>query len=129
MKVLFALLALLIFSGAASADEETLPQTSLFFTPEETYQVDRLAQQSQAPGEGDLNLGAVFFYAPNDWVLWLRGEKWTPQTRRDDIRIKEVSAGNVRLTWQAEDGSGPRDITLAPNETYQISSGQVIRAR
>ncbi len=130
MRIIAAFLVACFVCGAAKAEtRNALPQTSLFFTGEEAHQAELLAQKNQIPGQGDLNLGAVFYYAPDDWVLWLRGEKYTPDMSHDDIKIEQVSANQVRFLWKAEDGSGEHDISLAPNDTYQISSGKIIHSR
>ncbi|MDR3423472.1 MAG: hypothetical protein P4M13_00120 [Alphaproteobacteria bacterium] len=122
-----AVFAMLVFSSLpARADAPALPQTSLFFTPQESRAAEILAQKAQPAGQGDIRLGAVMYYGPHDWTLWLQGEKWTPETSRPDLRVEEVSANEVRLSWRAEDGSGERDFTLKPNQSYQIATGKII---
>ncbi len=77
-------------------------------------------------GRGDIHLGAVIYYAPNDWTLWLQGEKWTPETSREDLRVLAVTVDEVRLSWQGEDDAPPREIILRPNQSYQIATESVI---
>ncbi len=133
MKSLYALsLALLLLSGFARA--ESPPETSLFFTPEETRVAEKLAFKNAPMGQGDLRLGAIFYSDPNDWTLWLQGERWTPETRRSDLRILSVTPDTVRLRWQGEDKGGDggtkvdKDITLHPNQIYEIGSGRIVAA-
>jgi len=32
----------------------------------------------------DIHLGAVLYYGPERWTLWLQGKRWTPATVNDD---------------------------------------------
>lgn len=111
------------FGGPAIAGDE-LPQKSLFLAPQEAHEAQLLARQ-EATRTGNIHLGAVVFYAPDDWTLWLQGEKWTPDTVRGDLGVLEVTEDSVSLTWRDENGVD-RNFTLKPNETYEIATGQII---
>jgi hypothetical protein len=120
----------LLSHAALAADA---PAMSLFFTPQETQAIEALLAPPPAPpppadnGVGDLHLGAVLYYGPRDWVVWLQGERWTPQTNRGGLHVVDVTpAGHVRLSLAAASGSPPREITLKPYQTYQSESGAVV---
>ena len=64
--------------SSSFASENGVPQVSLFFTPQETYEASMLARRAPPERKGDIHLGAVLYYGKDDWTLWLQGEKWTP---------------------------------------------------
>ncbi len=105
---------------------EAPPTVSLFLTPEEYKEAEILAQRIQPAGKGDVHLGAILYFGKDDWSVWLQGEKHTPETARDDIRILKVTPQNVTLSVSPDDGSTPIDVTLAPNQSYRISTKKII---
>jgi hypothetical protein len=129
MKIVFPASAFIFACcvTASSYAQDTLPSASLFFTPQEAHEAEVLAQKLTPAGQGDIHLGAVMYYGPKDWTLWIQGEKWTPETSRDDLHVLAVTANEVHLSWRGEDGV-TREIALAPNESYQISTGKIISA-
>lgn len=101
---------------------------SLFFTSEEVQIIQALAAKTSHPNSetGDIHLGAVFYYAPDDWVLWLQGQKWTPSTAKTDIRVTSVQPDEVRVSLSSASGAPAQDIVLKPYQTYQLSTGKVV---
>ncbi len=127
MKKISALL-LLLATPAFAAENNAPPPASLFFTPSETHEAERLAAHEAPTGAGDIRLGAIMYYGPQDWSLWLQGEKWTPETSRDDLHILQVSPNDVHLSWRDDEKGETHLITLHPNESYQIATGKTIFA-
>jgi hypothetical protein len=123
---IFILLAAVTVTPSQAQESSGRPQTSLFFTPQEAHDAETLAQRISPPGRGDIRLGAVLYYGPEDWTLWLQGEKWTPGTSRDDLQVLEVTASFVRLSWKEEDGASPIEFSLKPNQSFQIATRKVI---
>jgi hypothetical protein len=101
------------------------PASSLFFTPDESKQIDALAAR-KAPAHSDIHLGAVMYYGPGDWTLWLQGERWTPMTQHGDLRVLEVEPGEVRLALVTAPDMPPREITLHSNQTYEVATGKIV---
>lgn len=116
----------LSLSAAAYAETADVPRASLFFTPQEARDAEIEAAKSAPAGAGDISLGAVMYYGADDWTLWLRGEKWTPQTVRDDLRVLDVSANQVHLMWREEAGGAEHEIWLRPHQTFQIATGKTV---
>jgi hypothetical protein len=125
MKKLTVIIFLALISSA-HAETSAVPQTSLFFTPQEARDAELQAAKSAPVGEGDISLGAVMYYGQDDWSLWLRGEHWTPETSHDDLRVISVTADEVHLSWREEAGGAEREITLRPHQTFQIATGKII---
>ena len=69
--------------------------------------------------------GAILYYAPDDWTIWLQNAEWTPGTSRPGLRVTQVTADEVRLTLAPPLVAAPRDIALKPYQTYRLSSGVV----
>ena len=116
-------------ASSATYASEGPPTTSLFLSPQDVSEADRQAEQSTPAGQGDITLGAIMYYAPHDWTIWLRGERWTPQTSRQDLSVRAVSADEVRLSWRSDGDQATvieKNITLTTNQTYQISTGRII---
>ena len=109
---------LLLLACATARAEESAPTRSLFFTPQEVATAQRLSRQKALPGKGLLRLDALMYSAPDEWTFWLQGEKWTPQTTRDDIRVLDVTPTSIRILWKENAESAPQEITLKPDETY-----------
>lgn len=117
---------MMIAMPAMAAD---LP-SSLFFTPDEAGHIQALADQrarEDALASGnDIHLGAVMYYGPDNWTLWLRGEAWTPVTQRADLRVLDVKPGEAKLLWTDTASAELREITLKPHQTYQALTGKII---
>jgi hypothetical protein len=108
---------------------ETMP-VSLFFTPEEVQAIEILKNpHTEAPSavadSGDVHLGAVFYYGPGDWALWLAGRFWTPLTEQADLHVIEVTPGEVRFSLAEAADKPSREVTLKPYQTYRPSTGEV----
>jgi len=66
------------------------------------------------------------FYGPEDWAIWLQGEKWTPGKEHSDLRVVEVAADHVRLLWKGDKGAAEQEIELKPNQSFELSTGKII---
>jgi len=113
---------------ASLAQAAEAPNTSLFFTPDNVQKVEALLLQKpiEKNANADVHLGAVFYYGPAEWVVWLQGERWTPDTRHDDIRIIDVAPELVHVQITSASGGPLRDVSLKPHQTYQLSTGRIV---
>lgn len=114
--------------GGHAAMAAGLSNQSLFFTANEIGKIETIANHAtlSATDNGDLRLGAVFYYNPGDWTLWLQGQKITPATHRDDIQVLEVAPDYVRLRLAAASGLAAHEIILKPYQSYRLSTGDVL---
>lgn len=104
-------------------------QASLFFSPEETQAIETLvqaetrkAEQRASPAQEDISLGAILYYGPQNWKIWLQGEFWTPETRHHGLRVLKVSPDRVTLKIALDP---PVKITLKPNQTWSIANRNI----
>lgn len=108
------LLALLLTVTPAMAEEDS---PSLFFSPEEAHRLAASApEKPEAPRR--LRLDSLLYMGPGRWTVWLQGEKWTPQTKRADLRLVAVTADSVRLSYQPPGQNTPQEIVLRPGQTW-----------
>jgi hypothetical protein len=121
----FILFGFFVFPASA-AENEAVPRNSLFFTMQEISQADMSAHKTPPEHEGDIHLGAIVYYGPDDWSLWLQGEKWVPGMEHTDLRVLEVTADHVQLLWRGENGAAQQEFTLKPNESFEIATGKII---
>jgi hypothetical protein len=126
MKCAALLLGLCLAAASARAAEP--PDASLFFTPGEVQKIEAAAATIKRADadDGDVHLGAVFYYGAGDWVLWLQGRRWTPSTRQADLRVTGVRQDAVRLAVAAAPGMPFREVELKPHQTYRLSTGKVV---
>ena len=115
----------LLFAFPASAETvPALPSSSLFFTVDETAAIDALARKAGA--SSDIHLGAVLYYGPDDWTVWLQNERWTPATSHNDLRIVKVAPGAVDLIWTPATDPAPHAISLQPYQTFRTGTGIIV---
>lgn len=135
---------LLLFPVAASS---AVPRESIFFTPEEIVILQQARQgyldnrfQTEVPvesaaenvvdGEKDeapidrgrriLTLAGVVYQSPQDWTIWLNGERVTPRNIPENIRSLTVNADHVRLRWFDKAENRIVNITLRPHQHYNL---------
>jgi hypothetical protein len=125
-SLLFTILISCFILPADALGSEALPEASLFFTSQEMREAGMLTRKIPPVREGEIHLGAVVYYDPDDWTLWLQGTKWTPETEQSDLRVLEVTANDVRLLWRGENGKEAQEILLKPNQSFEIATGKVI---
>ncbi len=128
MRFLVLLSAVLVSFSALAAEPATVPSTSLFFTKDETKKIDILAEKIKpmhARGSG-IHLGAVMYYGPGEWALWLDGQRWGPDSVRPDLRVIDVQPNEVRIGLANPVSAVPQEITLRPYQTYQTATGNIV---
>lgn len=101
------------------------PSVSLFLTEDEQTRLAATTPLTTPEDPADVRLDAIAYYAPDRWTLWVRGEEWTPTTRRAYLKILHVKSDTVTLSYRADAGSGFHTLTLHPRQTYRAATGQV----
>ncbi len=110
-----------------SAHADDAPSTSLFFINDETKQIETLvAKILPKKSADDIHLGAVLYYGPDRWVVWLQGKRWTPETDSADMHVLAVQPGEVHLALVDVSDTAVLNITLKPHQTYQIATGKIV---
>ncbi len=120
---LFFLLAPPVADAAQNAGSFPV---SLFFDDGEQRQIaGETRKAGLKPSGNGLHLGALVYYGPDNWTVWLQGERWTPATTRPGLQIRDVTPDHVRLSVASWGDDAPRDITLKPYQTYDPITGQI----
>lgn len=89
-------------------------------------QPEQEQEEAIVTGPDRLHLGAVLFGGPQDWTLWLNGERVTPDRLPERIEAISVAPERVRMTWQ----DVPRDrrvtVELRPRQSWDLIENAVI---
>jgi len=113
---------------------------SLFFSPMDVAMI-RQAMSGRKPGAGNLPLMAVgplilpdrfikisgvFYRSPNDWIVWMNGQKVTPKELLPEIvDIKVKNSSYVSLKWYDMGLRSVISVTMRPRQTYEITTGLI----
>jgi len=103
---------------------------SLFFTPENIQHIEEQIKNNPpaAPAASKhlLHLESILYFTANHWVVWMQGEKWTPQTQRAGITLRDVTPDHVRLSLHLQGETAESDITLAPHQSLNLLTGKIV---
>jgi hypothetical protein len=129
----------------AAVDIHTPFKQSFFFTAEDIIAIHKAIEQQNAPagaigqaGGGPaappvippvrrIALAGVIYKAADDWLIWINGQKVTPNvSMKEIVDIKVESDSRVHLKWFDIGLNGVIDITMRPNETYDIVTGVLL---
>jgi hypothetical protein len=109
----------------------TLAQTapSLFFNGGELTRIEAEIAGKERPApetaQDTVTLGAIVYYGPKNWAVWLQGERWTPATKHPELQILDVKPGLVRATYSPPNGAKKSTISLKPYQTFHAATGKI----
>jgi hypothetical protein len=128
----------------AAVDIHTSFKQSFFFTAEDIIAIHK-AMEAQAittagpdgkagpaapqviPPVRRIALAGVVYKAADDWLIWINGQKVTPTvSMKEIVDIQVESDSKVHLKWFDIGLNGVIDITMKPNETYDIVTGVLL---
>jgi len=95
---------------------------SLLFTLQEEQQIRQAYQEFYKPQPipisqaTHLHLNAILYMNQNDWVIWVNGEKISPEIPCPSLTIHEVSALHLRCIWHHT--TQDYEIELRANQTF-----------
>ena len=124
----------------AAADIHAPFVQSFFFTAEDIIAIHKALENQRTPqaaGGGTavasvippvrrIALSGVVYRAVNDWLIWINGQKVTPTVSLKEIVDIKVERERVHLKWFDIGLNGVIDITMRPNETYDIGTGVLL---
>jgi hypothetical protein len=129
-------------AAAAAADIHTPFKQSFFFTAEDIIAIHKAIEQQGTTDNGNssvaqaaqqaipavrrIALSGVIYKAADDWLIWINGQKVTPKVQMKEIVEIEVERELVHLKWFDIGLNGVIDITMRPNETYDIVTGVLL---
>lgn len=113
---------------------------SLFMSPEDLVAIERAlkgvvtsgsgaggsAAQQEIPQVRKITLSGVSYKAPNQWVVWINGQKIVPGLLLKEIVDIKVERDLVHLKWFDIGLNGVINITLRPHDTYDIVTGVLL---
>lgn len=124
----------------STADVKRAFTRSLFFTNAELVQIVKLRNGQQvnidetgaATGEvipqvRTITLTGVLYKNPNDWLIWLNGQKLNPRNLfKEIVDIEVYKDSRVRLKWYDIGLDGIIEITMRPHQKYDIVTGLLL---
>lgn len=125
----------------AAVDIHTPFRQSFFFTSEDIISIKKaMEQQRVAPVSANgqtaagqvippirrIALSGVVYKAADDWLIWINGQKVTPTISMKEIVDIKVEREKVHLKWFDIGANYVIDITMRPNETYDIPTGVLL---
>lgn len=103
---------------------------SLFFMQEERAHIDREIQKNPPDASSRakhiLHLGSIIYFGPENWSIWVQGEKWTATTEQRDIKVLAVTQNEVHLSVKLRSGRLMPHVLLHPHQSLNLLTGQVI---
>lgn len=111
---------------------------SLFLAPEDLVAIERalkgVISAGSAAGGGPqeipqvrkITVSGVFYKNPNEWVVWINGQKIVPGLMLKEIVDIRVERDLVHLKWFDVGLNGVINITLRPHDTYDIVTGVLL---
>lgn len=139
--------ALVLAAGPAAGFESPVPGvgtplTSLLFNDHEIELINEALaggpeeEQSAAPaaprvvkqpvGPTLLHLSAIVYFSPSSWTIWLNGERVTPDRWPKHIEALAVERDSIQVKLRIGDDRLPLSVQLWPNQTYIVSTGNVV---
>lgn len=126
-------------SAPAPVIDESVFAASLFFTPLELIAIQKalagnvvgtavLNNQNPVviPAKRSIVLAGVVYKAPEKWIIWLNGQKVTPQSLLPEIMDIQVEQDRVHLKWFDIGINNVISLTLRPHQTYDIVTGVLL---
>jgi hypothetical protein len=97
-----------ILTGVDQSQHAQAPVPSLAMEPPKP--VSEVIPQAPLATPPELKLEAVIYNSPQDWVVWINGEKHVPGDVKNHLTMLDVSPQSVLVNWQ--DGKAQQRITL-----------------
>jgi hypothetical protein len=77
------------------------------------------------PIDRKIKLHGIYYATDNNWIVWLNGYKLVPGRLLPEIMEIKVNRDQVFLRWYDIGLDGVIDLTLRPNQIYDIVTGIV----
>jgi len=122
--MIFFLFFFLAFSAPSYA---TTPPPSFFFSPDEIQKITQEIKKSNQTNMPNhmIRLDSLMYFGKDRWTLWMQGKKWTPETQSKDIEILSVTPDQVRLSVTPQGSMEKKEITLHPNQSFDLLTGEI----
>lgn len=83
-----------------------------------------LKEDAPVPVKETIEVSGILYRGPGDWIVWLNGEKLTPQKLLPQItEITVESAESVSLRWYDGNRKKIVPVTLRPRQVYDVQTG------
>ena len=100
--------------GAQTTHSETAPSLAME-PPKPVSVVEPVVEPAATPPA--LKLNAVIYNTPQDWVVWINGEKHIPGDIKNHLTMLDVSPQRVMVHWQEGTAEELMTLNLVPSST------------
>ncbi len=76
-----------------------------------------------------LTLRSLIYFAEDRWSFWLNEQQITPTQIPNNIRLEQINAEYVQLTYIQQSGRGVVRLRLRPQEQYDLVQRRFINAK
>jgi hypothetical protein len=115
-------------------------KASFFFSPLDLIGIDKAIEGQQKVAEAaiqnqptsvipevrKIKVGGISYLAPDNWVVWLNGQKVTPRFGMKEIVNIKVEKNQVDLDWFDIGANKVLKIRLRPHQVYDIVTGVLL---
>lgn len=81
------------------------------------------ATEKPIPQVRTIVITGMNYFSPDNWIVWLNGQKITPYIRPSEVQEIEVHPGVVHLKWFDIGANKTLRLSMRPNEVYDIVTG------
>lgn len=126
-------------AAQAAADLHKPFGQSFFFSAEDMIQIKKAMEMQGKPNASmapagpqtippvrRIILSGLIYKAADDWLVWINGQKVTPSVSMKEIVGIKVDREVVHLQWFDIGLNGVINITMRPNQTYDIVTGVLL---
>lgn len=86
----------------------------------------KIEENAPVPSIPTISLSGVVYHGPDDWIVWMNGEKVTPKNRLPEIiDIQVENSSRVNLKWYDVSRRKVISVTLRPRQTYDIATDTI----
>jgi hypothetical protein len=109
----------LLFFGSAGiySGVNILSQPGIVTPPPPASAPQAHSENTPPPAEATppvLRVDAIIYNGPEDWVVWINGEKHVPGGASGQLKVVDVSARHVTVRWQEADAREDIVLDIAP---------------
>lgn len=77
-----------------------------------------------------IEVSGILYRGPGDWIVWLNGQKLTPQKMLPQIiKMNVDDADIVRLKWYDSNRKKIISVIMRPRQVYDVTTGILSAAR
>ena len=86
------------------------------------FEEEVLPKEKRAKGLRELSLGGILHFASDNWIVWLNGQRVTPEAIPNEVIDIKVNEDFIELRWFDEYSNLIFPIRLRPHQRFNLDS-------